>query len=319
MLSPARPTSLLLPLFAYFLETSTDTLVFLTSESLKLTKMASIDDVQVMNKGNLTEVKPIPAVELSRKLQKTLLKLKGKFMSDDGKAVDYVGMKKSSEFADYLKEALELQRVDLSNLNEKEKKVFFINVYNSLTIHGLLEQPKLPDSVLSVQQFFRTVGYIIGGLVYSLDDIEHGVLRSNRPHPASIKPMFGPSDPRIKFICKQLDPRIHFAVVCGAKSCPAIGVYTVENVETALDSAARNFCAQEVEMRNEMDEVLLSKLFQWYRADFGETEVDVLKWIMPYLSQAQHDRCSILILKLEKLGPVALRYKDYNWSINQKS
>ncbi|KAK3747651.1 hypothetical protein RRG08_024798 [Elysia crispata] len=281
--------------------------------------MASTDGVQVMNKGTLTGVDTISAVELSRKLQKTLLKLKGKFMSDDGKAVDYVKMKKSPEFGQYLKEALELQKVDPSNMNEKEKKVFFINVYNSLTIHGLLEQPKLPDSVLSVQQFFRTVGYIIGNLVYSLDDIEHGVLRSNRPHPASIKPMFAPNDPRIKFICKELDPRIHFALVCGAKSCPAIGVYTIENIESALDNATRSFCAQEVEMRNESDEVLLSKIFQWYRADFGETEVDVLKWIMPYLSQSEHDRCSILILKLEKLGPVALRYKDYNWSINQSS
>ncbi|RUS81942.1 hypothetical protein EGW08_010287 [Elysia chlorotica] len=281
--------------------------------------MASTDGVQVMNKGTLKGATPISGVELSRKLQKTLLRLKGKFMSDDGKDVDYVNMKKSPEFEQYLKEAMELQKVDLSNMDEKEKKVFFINVYNSLTIHGLIEQPKLPDSVLSVQQFFRTVGYIIGGHVYSLDDIEHGVLRNNRPHPASIEPMFAPNDPRIKFICKELDPRIHFAVVCGAKSCPAIGVYTVENIDSALDSATRNFCAQEVEMRNELDEVLLSKLFQWYRADFGETEVDVLKWIMPYLSQPQHDRCSILILKLEKLGPVALRYKEYDWAINQRS
>ncbi|GFO35033.1 hypothetical protein PoB_006153800 [Plakobranchus ocellatus] len=281
--------------------------------------MASMGEVRVINHGTLTEIASVSAVELSRKLQKTLLKLKGKFMSDDGKAVDYALMKKSPEFAEYLKEALELQKVDASNLSEIEKKVFFINVYNSLTIHGLLEQSKLPDSVLSVQQFFRTVGYNIGGLVYSLDDIEHGVLRSNKPHPASIKPMFAPSDPRLKFICKQLDPRIHFALVCGAKSCPAIGVYTVENVEAALDGATRSFCAQEVEMRNETNEVFLSKIFQWYRADFGETEVDVLKWIMPYLSQSQHDRCSILILKLEKLGPVALRYKEYNWSLNQRS
>ena len=61
------------------------------------------------------------------------------------------------------------------------------------------------------------------------------------------------------------------------QSCPAIGVYTVENIDSALDGATRNFCAQEVEMRNETNEVLLSKIFQWYRADFGETEVDVLK------------------------------------------
>ena len=49
-------------------------------------------------------------------------------MSDDGKAVDYVKMKKSPEFGQYLKEALELQKVDPSNMNENEKKVFFISI-----------------------------------------------------------------------------------------------------------------------------------------------------------------------------------------------
>ena len=49
-------------------------------------------------------------------------------MSDDGKDVDYDQMRKSPEFAEYLKEALELQRVDPTNMSEKEKKVFFISI-----------------------------------------------------------------------------------------------------------------------------------------------------------------------------------------------
>lgn len=270
-----------------------------------------------INLGTVEDITPIPGVNLSKRLQKSMLKLKGKFMSDDGKSVDYDKMRKSPEFKEYQKDAIDLQRVDLSSLSEKDKKVFFLNIYNSLTIHGLLEKSKLPDSVLNVQHFFKTTKYNIGGLVYSLDDVEHGILRGNSPHPASIEPQFSSADPRTKYVCQKLDPRIHFALVCGAKSCPAIGVYTPENVDAALDGATRNFCSQEVIMRNETDEVYLSKLFQWYRADFGETEVDVLRWIMPFLSPSEHDRCSILLLKLEKMGPVALRYNPYDWSINK--
>lgn len=51
------------------------------------------------------------------------------------------------------------------------------DIYNALTIHGLAERSELPESVLKVQQFWKVTSYNIGGLVYSLDAIEHGVLR----------------------------------------------------------------------------------------------------------------------------------------------
>ncbi|CAL1548207.1 unnamed protein product [Lymnaea stagnalis] len=272
--------------------------------------------VRVINSGSVVNTKPIPGIELSERLRKSLLSLKGKFISSDGKAVDYVKMRASTEFSEYKRDAIDLQRIDLAKFNEVEKKVFFINIYNSLTIHGLMEQPKLPESVLKVQHFFKTTAYNIAGLVFTLDDIEHGILRCNRSHPATTKPQLPPNDPKLKYICKTLDPRIHFALVCGAKSCPAISVYSVENIDSALDKATKSFCSQEVVTKNEKDEIYISKLFQWYRNDFGETDVDVLKWILPYLSQSEHDRCSILIFKLEMVGSVTLKYTDYNWGIN---
>lgn len=53
--------------------------------------------------------------------------------------------------------------------------------------------------------------------MYSLDDIEHGVLRGNRPHPSSPEPLLRDGDPRLQFVMSRVDPRIHFALVCGAK------------------------------------------------------------------------------------------------------
>ena len=42
------------------------------------------------------------------------------------------------------------------------------------------------------------------------------LLPGNKSHPASTKPQFSQGDPRLKYAVKKLDPRIHFALVCGA-------------------------------------------------------------------------------------------------------
>ena len=39
----------------------------------------------------------------------------------------------------------------------------------------------------------------------------------NRPHPSGGKPLFDGTDPRLQFTVSEVDPRIHFALVCGAK------------------------------------------------------------------------------------------------------
>ncbi len=52
-----------------------------------------------------------------------------------------------------------------------------IDVYNALTIHGLVVAEEVPSSVLQVTRFWQDTAYNIGGLVFSLDDMEHGILR----------------------------------------------------------------------------------------------------------------------------------------------
>lgn len=42
-----------------------------------------------------------------------------------------------------------------------------------------------------------------------------------------------------------VDPRIHFALNCGAASCPPIRVYTPDRLEFGLEAAASAFCASE--------------------------------------------------------------------------
>ena len=56
-----------------------------------------------------------------------------------------------------------------------------IDIYNSLTIHGLaMCEGGLPNSVLEIKNFWRRTSYKIGSFTFSLDDIEHGILRGMR-------------------------------------------------------------------------------------------------------------------------------------------
>ena len=71
--------------------------------------------------------------------------------------------------------------------------------------------------------------YNVGGLLFTLDEIEHGVLRCNKGHPKDQKPMFS-DEARKSLSLSFLDPRIHFALNCGATSCPPIRLLKISRL-----------------------------------------------------------------------------------------
>ena len=93
--------------------------------------------------------------------------------------MDYRGISGSAEFERYVKLTTELQRVDIAGSSREEKLSFFINIYNALVIHANIVRGP-PSNLWQRYKFFNTMQYIIGGQVYSLQDIENGVLRANR-------------------------------------------------------------------------------------------------------------------------------------------
>ena len=84
---------------------------------------------------------------------------------------------------------------------------------------------------VSRYKFFSTIAYSLGGHVYSLNDIENGILRANRGSMATlyVKP-FSKNDPRLNLALPEAEPRIHFALNCGAASCPPIKTFSADEV-----------------------------------------------------------------------------------------
>ncbi|XP_062506742.1 uncharacterized protein LOC134183265 [Corticium candelabrum] len=254
------------------------------------------------------------AGSLSRKLQKLMLRMKGEHMSEDGRSVDYRALRKSEVFKEYQEKTLLLRTVDIRSLQENDRLAFYINVYNALGLHGLAIQDKPLNSVLEVDSFWSSTCYNIGGHVFSLDDLEHGILRGNRPHPATGRVCFQLNDPRCQFSVHVVDPRIHFALVCGAKSCPPIQVYSPDNLDRGLQAAARSFCEQEIDIDLPSKMVTFSKIFQWYGSDFGDSPREILLTCLPYLSTDKQHAAKQVIDDPE----MTVNYKEYDWSLNEK-
>jgi len=194
----------------------------------------------------------------------------------------------------------------------EERLAFWINLYNVIVNHGIIALG-IKDSVKEVWNFFRRVYYRIGKYYYCPDDIEHGVLRGNRRPPYSLFRRFRSGDPRRAFIVAPLEPRIHFTLVCGASSCPFIDVYTPENLEEELAMAAGAFLnGGAVVLDRDRRRVSLSRIFQWYGRDFGDTQADRLRYIAPYLTRPP-DRQFIE----NNAETLALVYQDYDWRLNR--
>jgi hypothetical protein len=200
-------------------------------------------------------------------LQTAMLAALGAHTDAQGR-VDYAALAGSEEFAAAEQAARELGGVRLAGFEAREARLaFWLNVYNALVLHGIVRLG-VRRSVLRTWNFFGRVSYRVGGLVFSLDDIEHGLLRGNRRRKLPPLRPFSRRDPRLALAVAPPDPRYHFAVTCGAASCPPVGVYRAAAVDAQLDRAARGFVNQETVLRE--GRIVCSRLFKWYRNDFED-------------------------------------------------
>lgn len=90
----------------------------------------------VLNVQRKFDGEPRSAAELSEELRKKVTEMRDAFIKADGTSVDYEGIRKSDHLKNFARLAIELQSLDLGTLHNDEKKAFFINLYNSLVIHG---------------------------------------------------------------------------------------------------------------------------------------------------------------------------------------
>ncbi len=183
--------------------------------------------------------------------------------------------------------------------SDEEKKAFWINLYNGYT-QVLLKQD--PGKYKNRGRFFSAKQMTVAGKAFSLDDIEHGILRRSK-----IKWSLGhlnklfPGKTEKELRVQELDYRLHFALNCGAKSCPPIAFYNPENLNPQLELATNAYLQSEAEYDAAADVLKLPAIMGWFRRDFGGK------------------RKMVQLLKNKKIVPAeskpGIRFKSYDWTL----
>ncbi|OEL26737.1 hypothetical protein BAE44_0012246 [Dichanthelium oligosanthes] len=285
----------------------------------------------------IIDVAPKPIAEVASRLRLLSYAIFEAYVSVDGRHVDYRSIQGCEEFKRYIRTIEELQRVEIDGLSREEKLAFFINLYNMMAIHALVTCGH-PAGPLDRRKFFGDFKYVIGGCAYSLSAIQNGILRGNQRSPYNIAKPFGQKDPRSKVSLPYHETLVHFALVCGTKSGPALRCYSPGDIDKELMEAARDFlrngglivdpeakiasaskilkCATLGESSALICAIILltqdTSALQMYSTDFGKNEMEVLKHAANYLEPAQSEQ----LLELLASTQLKVVYQPYDWSIN---
>ena len=260
----------------------------------------------VLNHGSLGDI-PENIAEYVRHVANAL---NDDAVTADGR-VDYGQLLDAETYALFQQQTRILRVFSPDDLSIREERLaFWLNVYNILTVHGVIALG-IRHSIKEITGFLGRVAYEIGGCRFSLDDIQHGILRGNRwKHPLAFRP-FGVRDARRRFVAEECDARVHCALVCGTRSSPPFDVYEPSGIDEQLDDATRRFVNATTSVDEASRTVTTSSLFRRYRRDFGQSEADALRFLLLMLD----DRNAQAFLR-QNLLVVTVVYAPYDWSLN---
>jgi hypothetical protein len=213
-----------------------------------------------------------------------------KYVNNEG-LVNYVELKKDRPSLKAYLATLE-KNAPNEKWSKNEQLAYWINAYNAYTLDLILEYypvESVKDIGSKIQIPFVNTAWDkkfinIAGETYDLNNIEHGIIRK----------------------CFD-EPRIHFALVCAAMSCPRLRneAYTAEKLELQLTQAAKDFLSDK--SKNDFknaNEVNLSKIFSWFGGDFNN-ESSLIEYLNNYAP-----------IKLNENADI--NYKDYDWVLNEQ-
>ena len=210
----------------------------------------------------------------------------------------------TAAFKSFELQSCQLQKVELSTLDVNEKILFFINVYNTLTLHASMRSWP-GNGLYDRQAFMRCAKYNIGGHYFSLLDIEHGILRASSSKPMVFGPFtaamgFKDKDPRKAFSLQVAKPFISFALFSISVSSPALAVLRdIKDIDHELEKLAQSYITEYVRLNVEKKVIYLPEIFRVYWKDFGSKNEnirgEVIKKIYKYSSKKVSSALKALI------------------------
>jgi hypothetical protein len=164
-----------------------------------------------------------------------------------------------------------------------EEKAYLINVYNLFVISKVANNYPM-GSPMDDSGFFTDKSFNLNGEKTSLDHLENGILRK-----------------------EHADPRLHFALVCGAVGCPPITnfAYRQDQLDTQLDQQT-NLALNNpsfVYSTDDSKSIYLSEIFNWYEEDFGKNKKEVIAYVNSFRTNKFDESYKV-------------QYYPYDWTLN---
>lgn len=278
--------------------------------------------------------KKVDPIKLMHQLRRLKNKVKCEIIDPSTGTLDFNQLPKSETYPIFEDAVCQLQLVDMSLLdNDSSRLAFGINLYN-LMIQYAFMKVGIPSNANGRSSFYGKVSFNLGGHLYSFDDLEHGMLRGNKRAPFSLTTPFGDkNDPRRQYVVSKPEYRIHFALNCGANSCPPINYYRPQDIDEELRIVTQAFCEDNdhVEILPDKNEVQLSKLFDWYKSDIldyvaatndnnnnnkGKSSVALLNLLASkHLRGVKKQQLERMLEKQKNENKgIKITYKTYDWS-----
>lgn len=273
-----------------------------------------------------------PLAEVLREASDAWREVCGVVLTREGHEVLYREVVKCEAWSRYLVAVEDLAAAEFpaaGEMSEDERKAAFFNLYNSLVLHAKLVYGH-PTSLSKRGTFFNSAAYSVCGVRINTADLEHKVLRRKAADGSELA----------QFRLAEKDPRMHFVLNCGARSCPPIRPISMVNTEHDIAANTVYFIAKNVDIKGHRARV--SRLWKWFRNDFtpGTTRnAALLAWIssqgdegakakiLPLLTAMQRDptldndgasesSCTSAEEPAVASGKVKIKFQKYDWQDN---
>jgi len=151
--------------------------------------------------------------------------------------------------------------------DDADRIAFWMNVYNAAVRIRLAHDPALYRRRL---RFFSAPAVVIAGRSLSPNAIEMGILRRSA-FVAGLGYVHNPLPGRFERLqrVRRVDARIHFALDCGARSCPPVRAWDPATLDADLDAATAAYLRANTRLDADGRTLVVPRLLLWYRGDFG--------------------------------------------------
>lgn len=161
-----------------------------------------------------------------------------------------------------------LGATEIATYNRDEQFAFWLNLYNAVTVALVLDAyPVKSIRDIGGGLFGRgpwdEEAVTVEGTTLTLNDIEHRILR----------PIWN-------------DPLVHYGANCASVGCPNLLAYTGADARQQLRDNARAYVNSPRGVRFADGRLIVSKLYEWYRADFGGSEAAVISHLRRFAAPA---------------------------------